>query len=399
MTWRFWQVFGKSLREHLREPVILALVLIIAPAFVFVYWSWFTGGSTAYTVLVLNHDRGAVRADGTALRAGDDLAEALAAVTYPSGSPILAVKPALDRPTAEAALADREAAMLIIIPEEFSQALAVAGDQAATGGTGEPIGARPAVTFSGDLGSAGYAVAAVIASGVIDQYVEVATGRTRPVALVEEPLGASGVRTEFETYVPGILIIAVIMTLFTTAMAVAREVETGTLRRLRLSRMTAFDLMAGISLTQLLVGVAAVILTFATAYALGFRSQGPIWVAVAVGAMTTLSVVGVGLIVAAFSKGVTEAFVIGNFPMMFFLFFSGAVFPMPRVDLFTVAGHAFGPYDIIPATHGVVALNKVLALGAGLGDVAFELVALSVLSVAYFAAGVLLFGRRHLRRA
>jgi hypothetical protein len=46
----------------------------------------------------------------------------------------------------------------------------------------------------------------------------------------------------------------------------------------------------------------------------------------------------------------------------------------------------------------VVALNKVLTLGAGLGQVAYELIALVVLSAVYFAAGVRLFQKRHLRR-
>jgi hypothetical protein len=44
-----------------------------------------------------------------------------------------------------------------------------------------------------------------------------------------------------------------------------------------------------------------------------------------------------------------------------------------------------------------LALNKVLSLGMGLGDVAFELIALLVLSALYFAAGVWLFQRMHLK--
>ena len=45
----------------------------------------------------------------------------------------------------------------------------------------------------------------------------------------------------------------------------------------------------------------------------------------------------------------------------------------------------------------VVALNKVLTMGAGLGDVMYELAALLILSVVYFAVGVWLFSRTHLR--
>lgn len=44
------------------------------------------------------------------------------------------------------------------------------------------------------------------------------------------------------------------------------------------------------------------------------------------------------------------------------------------------------------------ALNKIFTLGAGLGDVAFEMGALVLLSGLYFGLGVWLFQRMHLRR-
>jgi ABC-2 type transport system permease protein len=81
------------------------------------------------------------------------------------------------------------------------------------------------------------------------------------------------------------------------------------------------------------------------------------------------------------------------------MFFSGVIFPMPPVILFNIAGRAISAYDILPPTHAVVALNKILTLGAGLGDVAYELSALVVLSILYFAVGVWLFRKLHLRSA
>jgi ABC-2 type transport system permease protein len=142
--------------------------------------------------------------------------------------------------------------------------------------------------------------------------------------------------------------------------------------------------------------VVAVVLTFLTAWALGFRSQGPLWVAILVGAVTTFSIIGTGLVVACFSRTVTQAFLLANFPLALFMFFSSAVFPVPKVPLFTLGGRAIGLYDILPPTHAVVALNKVLTLGAGFSDVAYELAALLILSAAYFSLGVWLFQRTHL---
>jgi len=38
--------------------------------------------------------------------------------------------------------------------------------------------------------------------------------------------------------------------------------------------------------------------------------------------------------------------------------FSGAMFPMPKVALLELGGHALGPFDLLPPTHAVAALNK-----------------------------------------
>jgi len=108
-------------------------------------------------------------------------------------------------------------------------------------------------------------------------------------------------------------------------------------------------------------------------------------------------VVGVGLIVAAFSKSVSQAFIIANFPLIFFMFFSGAVYPIPRIILFQIAGFNISLYDLLPPTHAVMALNKILTLGADLADVLYEIISLLVLSLLYYLVGILIFQRRHLR--
>jgi ABC-2 type transport system permease protein len=181
-------------------------------------------------------------------------------------------------------------------------------------------------------------------------------------------------------------------------MTVAREVEAGTLRRLQITPMTSFDLLGGISAALVLVGVASIVLTFLTALALGFHSQGPVWVAILIGALTSLSIIGMGLIVACFSRSVSQAFIIANFPLGLLMFLSGAIFPIPKVRLFVLGGREIGLYDTLPPTHAVTALSKVLTLGADLSEVAYELFALTLLSVIYFAVGVWLFQRTQMKR-
>jgi ABC-2 type transport system permease protein len=387
---RFLSVFRKSMIEQGRNTVTLLLSLVFAPFFVFLYWLFFYGGSMTYTVLVINDDVGAVLADGTSYNAGEEAAEAINGVRYTSGDPMLVTKEVSGRAEAEAILRDRGAVAFVQFPADFSRTILDARTDGVLNATD--------LVFGGDLTSPYYVVAAILATSAVDAYIQQASGVIYPVQYVEEPLGASGTRSEFELYVPGIFVFAVILMVFMASMVIAREVEAGTLQRLKITPMTSFDLLGGISASLMITSVLAVVLTFLTALALDFHSQGPIWVAMLVGAILSLSIIGAGLIVGSLAKTVAQAFIIANFPLGLFMFLSGAVFPLPGRTLFTLAGHEICVYDILPPTHAVVALNKVLTLGADLGDVTYEIGALVVLSVLYFAAGVWLFSRTHLRR-
>jgi ABC-2 type transport system permease protein len=190
--------------------------------------------------------------------------------------------------------------------------------------------------------------------------------------------------------------LAIIMLLFPVAMSLAREVENGCLRRLQLTKLSALELLGGMSLVQILVGVVAVLLAFATARAVGFRSQGPVAYAIVIGIIASFAIVGVGLLVACFSRSVTEAFLIGNFPMMLLMFFSGAMFPIPKVPLFSLGPVTVGLWDWLPTTHAVAPMNKILGLGLGVSDIAYEATSLAVLSALYFFAGVWMFRRRRM---
>ena len=386
---KFFSVFKKNLREQSRDILVLSLSLSFAPLMVLVYQLFFPGGSTAYKVAVLNRDVPVYMADGTLLAAGKGLLATMEEITYANGDPLIQVSLVENRVQAEAQLRDRETQVLIIIPEDFSASLL---------GARQGLQAGPSrVAFVGDLTNPYYAVAAVMANAALERYVRTVITLPQPVQIEEIPLGASAARSEFEAYVPGLLVFSVIMLVFQASMTITREVESGTLRRLQITRMSSFEFLGGASAGLSLTGIASILLTFAVAVAVGFRSQGSLWVAVLVGALTSLSMIGMGLVVAALSRTVTQAFLIANFPLAFCMFFTGAMFPITKVTLFSIRGHSVGLFDILPPTHAVVALNKVLSLGAGLEDVVFELGALLILSLLYFAVGVWLFHRTHMR--
>lgn len=382
---RLIHVFFKSMREQLRSYWLLILSISIAPVFVLLYWMITGGGSTTYRVLVINHDQ--QNADSVS----GEVIEKIQQLSYSDGQPILKVTLIEDQTTAETKLRNREATALVIIPEDFSSTLLAAE----SGQIVDPI----KLTLIGDLTNPYYPMVSIMAVSAVDEYVKEMIGQYSPVVLNEIPLGASAARTEFEMYVPALLILAVVMLIFQVAMTITREVENGTLRRLQMTKMSAFDLLGGISLTQVLIGAACVLFTFLTASLLGFSSQGSLWIAVLIGVVTSFSIVGIGLMIACLARTVSEAFIYSNFPLIFLMFFTGAVFPIPPMPIFTIAGRTIGMFDFFPPTHAIVALNKVLTLGAGLKDVSYELCMLLILSALYFAIGVWLFNKFRLKKS
>ena len=387
---RFLSVLRKCAREQKRDLWVLGLSMAFAPLFVFIYWMW-TGGNatTSYPILVVNQDSGATLDDGSTYNAGEEAIQAMEQLTFQDGSPILRVKQHDSRSEAETQLQDRKAAALVIIPADFSQVIV----------TSRVEGSYPRTNIEliGDLTNPYYTVAAVMAYTALDGYALPVTGEYRPIGMIETALGDSAARTEFELYVPGLFVLAVIMIMFQASMMVAREIEGGKLQRLRISRVTSFELLGGLSTWLVFVAILEVLMTFGVAVSLGFRSQGALWIAILLGVVTSFSIIGVGMIVASFSKTVSQAFVIANFPFGFFMFLSGAAFPVPMGAMFTLGGRDFHLVDLLPPRHAVIALNKIFTLGASLNEVWFEFTALIILSLLYFSLGVWLFRRMHLQ--
>ena len=387
---RLLNVVIKCFREQKRDLWVLGLSLAFAPLFVVIYYLM-TGatGSTSYSVLVINRDQPARLASGGSLAAGEEIVRSLRGLSYKNGSPLLKVSLSASQAQAERQVRDRQAAVLVIIPPGFSAALAAyqAGDTSASA----------QLTLEGDLTNPYYTIAAVMVMTAADEFIGQAVNAPRPVTLNEVALGASASRSEFENYIPGLLVMAVVLLVFQAAMMPARDIESGALLRLRLTPVTSFEYLGGLSVWLTLVAVLSILITFATAAACGFRSQGPLWLAILIDITAALSVIAIGLIVACLARTVTHAFVIANFPLGLLMFLTGAAFPLPRPALLSLFGRALSYADFLPPTHAVIALNKIFTLGAGLKDVVFELAMLVTLTALYFSAAVWLFRRTQMK--
>ncbi len=384
---RLASLFRKEVTESVRDWKMWSMTLSFAPFFVLLMYAYLGHGTPVYDIAVVNTDAGASASAGTPFRAGDELVQALSEVVSENGDTILRVREIREE-EAEALLENRRADLVVVVPEGFSRAI-----QAARAGEGvDPVPLRS----RGDPGNPDYLMAAAWADMTMMTYVEAASEVASPAYLQPETAGGGETLSEFELYVPGLLILSLMMLMFTAAGALIREKDKGTLIRLRLSHLTVLEWLTAVSATQLLMGLLALGLTYLTAVAVGYRAQGSLLILLVVGALASLSIMAFSVLVAAFLRTIFDLVTVGCFPFFILMFFSGGMFPLPGIPLLTVGERTVQVNEILPTTHAIAALDRVLSYGAGLGDIVYEMVAMAVLTVAFYALGTWIFTRRHM---
>jgi len=379
---RILGVIRKSWKEQTRSFWLLLLTISTAPFFVVVYDLITESYVPVYDILVLNNDKGIT--DNRMVNLGDTLISSIADKPA-EGCRISRVE---SRHLAEKGLKNKKADLLMIIPEDFSRALTEAG----SADTVEPF----KLEFLGNITDINYIITAILAYSFVSDFVEAETGIQPPFNFVETPIGSSGTLSDFELAVPGLLIFSIIMLMLTASVAMIAEVENRTMLRLKLSKVSTFELMGGITVIQIVVGLLSVFLTLAVAVALGYHFHGMTLPVLLVVLLTTVSIIAFSLFIAAFSRSVTQVLIIGNFPLFIFMFFTGAMFPMNLTPWFSIGGYGFSVISLMSPTHAVSALNKLLIMQEGLSEIIPELTCLVLLSVLYFVLGIWTYRKRHM---
>jgi ABC-2 type transport system permease protein len=385
-TWRrLLNLFRKEMLETFRDWKMLSLTLTFAPFFVLLMYGYLGSTPPVYQVGVVNED-----VDG-ALSGG--LVSALQLVGSAEGEPVLRVRETTESEVDDL-LQDRRADVVLMIPAGFSSTLeAFRADP--EGFTGDPL---PLPT-RGDPANPDYFMAAFWTDMTVMGFMEYASGVRSPLTLAAETVSSTTSLTDFELYVPGLLSLSLMMLMFTAAGALIREKDRGTILRLRLSNLSVAEWLTAVTVTQLLVGTLALALTYLTAWLVGYRAMGSLTVLLMVGALTSISIMAFSVLVAAFLRTVFDLVTVGCFPFFVLMFFSGGMFPLPGVTLFEVGNRTIEMNDLLPTTHAITAMGKVLNYGAGLGDILPELGGVVALSALFYALGTWAFTHRHMTAA
>jgi ABC-2 type transport system permease protein len=365
---RILAVFSKTLLELLREPKLLALVIGFPMVFVLITAVSFT------TPRLITHPVWTSQNGQLA----EKFAGFLSQQKYPDGRPIYDIKKAPEGADVEAELRSKNlSAFVVAQPGDAGQSLKV--------------------SVEGDAGAPNFLQALTSIEAAYRQWVR-ENLQPSPVAYRVRSVSDAFPMSDFEAFATGLIVLAVLLIVPQTALLLAREMRGGTLNRIRLTRLTAFELLTGITMAQTVVAAVQIAAMLASIYLLGVRIVGSIWLVFAIGMLLAFSAIGSGLITACFVRHDSQALNVGSAISMAQTLLSGSLFFLRSPVLFTVLGYQFSLFDVFPASHGFIAMQQVLTYGTPVKEVGFRIGMTALLSVIYFVLGVAFFHVARMRR-
>jgi ABC-type polysaccharide/polyol phosphate export permease len=377
---RAFFIFRKCLRQQLRDRLGLALSMLTAPFFILLYWFFFSIQPIVFTIVAFNKDI-PILSESKKVNYGHEIIQSMEKLTLMNEGQHFQVLIANDLSEFNLALLHGGATAGLIIPSTFSYAV-------------ENESVIPqAVLLTGNINLPSYHIVKSNIMKIMQKYNNQKYHMPPLIRLEEKPIGLAALRTPFDAYVPGVLVFAVIMLIFSSSMAVAREIDARTLDRLKIASVHPLAFCFGISTVQIIQGLISVFLTFVTARILGFHSTGSIIFAFIISGVACFASVGIGIAVASISRNQTRALLISSVAMFMLILFSGIIFPRPEVNLFQFGNYSIKLFDFLPTTHMKTGLEKILTMGVSPFHVAYEIGSLSLLSIFYFGIGVLMFKR------
>ncbi len=387
---KFVSIAIKDFKELIRDRRGLFFILLF-PIFFMMIFGFAFGGmgdkNTPHNIAIINNDQGTTNLTNGYVNYGDVLITSLEDQNYPNSDVKLFNVTTTTDSNAESLLSKRTVDAELIIPADFSDSvsslinntLQSSGAQGASANTSSNK-ITSTLEIKGDTSYMGFGVTQATLIGFLGQFQQgVITNITgvQPTQYINtsvQPIPGTGSFTQFDFLAPGMMVFAILLLATTVAAILTREVESGTLLRLKISKMRSFDLLFGGLIPWSLVAGAQVVILLVVAILLGLHWQGSFYsiiLAIFIGIIAGVASISLAMIIASFAKNDRQAANLGTLIVVPTSFLTGAFFPLPA-EYVNILGHSFQIYDILPWTHTLTALRSVLVFGYGWNTVAYD---------------------------
>jgi ABC-2 type transport system permease protein len=205
----------------------------------------------------------------------------------------------------------------------------------------------------------------------------------RPYHLTREAVSGREIRY-VDWLIPGVLGMNIMFSaLFGVGYVIVRYRKNGVLKRLRATPLSAFEFLSAQIVSRILMMVTVTSMVYAgTNLVVDFRMAGSYWLLLLILILGALSMISVGLLIAARITSEEAANGLLNLLSWPMMLLSGVWFSLegshPIVQKLALA---------FPLTHMISAARAVMIEGAGLADVGGELIVLLIFSIVFVTIG------------
>ncbi len=371
----------KELKKTKREPAVLFMLLlfpfVVTIVFGLAFGGMGTGGPTQFDIGLVNLDTTSDNPQWNNNFIGN-LSEVEVFILHDF----------VDNETGQSVLQEGGLDALVVIPEGFSDSC-----QSYWMAPFDPSSwSNTTVGLYVDSGS-------MIASGAVPPMVqqvvlatmfgEAATTLQLPVSVGSPSLVVASTLSQWDFMAPGVFAFAAIFMTMIVAQSLTEERDSGLLKRMSTTPVSAGEFMISQTISYMLIGVVQVALVFASSFLIGYRPDtdiaGLLFAFLIVVAFTLVNV-GFGLIAAAVSKsaevasGVAFIFIM---PQMFLGTF------MPLGGIMETLGR------VIPSNYVTHALTTLFLRGAAITtfSIWLDLMVIVIVGVSVLLVGVVFFNR------
>ncbi len=310
---------------------------------------------------------------------------------------------------AQELLESRNIMALVTLPENFSTGVLAAfrskfGDDpiltAATGNwSGYPSSDfKTVLLVEGDSTLQDFTVTGTIIDKITQYFFNFGESPVEGVIIdVYGSLLTSGF-TVFDFVLPGLIVYAILNNLGSTTDIALSDIERGTLKRLRLSKVTPPMYVFSILASQMVIAFIQIPITFATALLFGFPFSIQILYAFLPAIFLSLATSGMGFIFAGVVRNASAGRGLAAITATPIALISGAFFVIPNPTVIpNILGNSVGLFDLLGAAPAIRIFRGLLLHGNTLSNHLFDLILLIVLSALFLALGLFLYSRKHFK--
>jgi ABC-2 type transport system permease protein len=381
----------------------LALIVILPLFFVLLYGNSFSGSYKDLTVVIVNEDNGlaSVRtAEVGRITLDVDLAQSFVDALDPGMFDVVES----DDPDAAAAQVGRSGVWAaLVFPKSFSNA--VVNEAVRASGErrvdleGDTVTLLPSDPVDGPktvlvLDDGNPLVAGAIQSAFDAAFAEVLASQQSSLTvegLLEVRALHEGKIRMLDFTAPGIIGFAMtLITVMLTAMSVVRERTSGTLTRILIAPISAWQVTIGYTFAFSVIGVLqAAELFLASILLFGIRFVGSPGVVALIIVLFTIGLQGIATLISTLAKNEAQAMQFVLFLLIPSLMVSGVFWPLETMPA-TIRPLSY----VSPLTYANAGLRKVMLAGGGFGEIRFELAVLGAFAVVMLLLSVLSMRRQ-----